>query len=361
MQNDISPDNTAIEEVRPAEIKDGQLILTEKHKQLIKDQIAPNATPEELQLFFMMAHRTRLDPLLQQLYFIKYGQGERARVSYVTSIDGYRIIAHRTGQFAGIDEPRYQMNNSGQLESCTITVYRKDCDKGFSATVYLKEYNTGINLWAKMPMTMIAKVAEAHALRKAFPQDLSGVYTTDEMDQAQTQPSLTTKPTIKPKISVPQINYLNSLLSSKGKTLKPILEYYKIKDLKDLDKKYANEVIDRLSKMPDKVMEIDNRTDKENVDLDELPDDLENVVEPSATAGQIALFTAMAKKRATTIGKDYDQMINEMLSLYSVAKLEDLNRKQIKDLTDKIVNLNLKSEDNQLEKNVSDVFNEEVE
>lgn len=183
----------ALEAVKPAEIKNDQLILTDKHKALIQKQIAPNATKEELELFFMMAYRTRLDPLMKQLYFIKYGKGERASVSYVTSIDGYRIIAHRTGLFDGIDEPIYK-SVGNRLHSCTLRVYKKGCKHAFAATVKFTEYNTGKNLWAKMPETMLAKVAEAHALRKAFPQDLSGIYTTDEMEQAKPAQVVSGKP-----------------------------------------------------------------------------------------------------------------------------------------------------------------------
>lgn len=202
----VEPDqgqSTEIETVQPAEIdpKTGQLILTAKHRQLIKDQIAPDATKEELELFFMMAFRTRLDPLLKQLYFIKYG----TNVSYVTSIDGYRIIAHRTGLFAGVTEPKYDYDSKGLVTHCSVAVLKmvgvEKCE--FAAKVKFSEYNTGKNLWSKMPETMIAKVAEAHALRKAFPQDLSGIYTTDEMDQAtnQSKPVATQTPQ-KPKVEM---------------------------------------------------------------------------------------------------------------------------------------------------------------
>ena len=181
----VVPVENELEVVSPAEIdSSGQLILTQKHLKLIKDQIAPKSTQSEFELFVMMARRTRLDPLLKQLYFIKYGEGARANVSYVTSIDGYRIIAHRTDDFGGIDEPKYTRNNRGEVTHCTISVYKKDSDRPFSATVKFSEYTTGKNLWGTKPETMIAKVAEAHALRKAFPQDLSGIYTTDEMPTA---------------------------------------------------------------------------------------------------------------------------------------------------------------------------------
>lgn len=202
------PQESAIE---PAREENGQLIMTPKHIELIKTQIAKNATPEEFDLFMMMVRRTRLDPLLKQLYFFKYknrkasekagckcwgectcGKAVYNSATYVTSIDGLRIIAHRTGMFDGVDEPEYKYANNN-LYSCTIKVYKKGSSHAFAATVKFSEYTTGKDLWAKMPETMIAKVAEAHALRKAFPQDLSGIYTTDEMDQANNDQNSGTK------------------------------------------------------------------------------------------------------------------------------------------------------------------------
>jgi len=269
----LKSEDAAIETFQPAEIdhKTGQLLLTDKHKQLIKTQIAPNATKEELDLFFMMAYRTRLDPLMKQLYFIKYRNKRQSEsngckcgwnectcgksvydVSYVTSIDGYRIIAHRTGDFAGIDEPDYKYTDKGILTHCTLKVYRKSSERPFAATVKMTEYNTGKNLWSKMPETMIAKVAEAHALRKAFPQDLSGIYTTDEMEQAK-QDNPAAPPV--PMINRDQVLKIKELMIEKEVGNEKLKSYvtraYKRNSIAKLSFKQAAHLITNMQKLPD--------------------------------------------------------------------------------------------------------------
>lgn len=253
------------EEVQPAQIENGQLMLTPKHKELIQKKIAPNATKEELELFFMMAYRTRLDPLLSQLYFIKYKNrktGEE-KVSYVTSIDGYRIIAHRTGMFDGIDEPIYTYDKNGALESCTVKLYRKDSEHAFSATVDFKEYNAGRNLWLTMPKTMLAKVAEAHALRKAFPQDLSGVYTQDEMDQAERGASSTQTALPAPvaMFNKSQWAKVKELLEKKGKSIEQLKAFlqkaFGTQSFKAVTYQQGQKLIEVLSKLPDPEPEIE--------------------------------------------------------------------------------------------------------
>lgn len=253
-----SAETTAIETVQPAEIdkKTGQLILTEKHIELIKTQIASNATPQEFDLFMMMAYRTRLDPLMKQLYFIKYG----SKVSYVTSIDGYRIIAHRTGDFAGVDEPKYEYDKNGKVTHCTITVYKlvRGVKCSFTAKVKFDEYTTNRDNWVKLAETMIAKVAEAHALRKAFPQDLSGIYTTDEMEQAKRDENKPSKPAPK-MITKPQIKKINELMKQKDVSVQKLKEVvsgdYKKKSVGDLTMKQAGHLISRMQKLEDAVVD----------------------------------------------------------------------------------------------------------
>ena len=155
---------------------------------LIKQQIAPGTTDSELKLFLYQCKRTGLDPLVRQIYAIRRGD----KMTIQTSIDGFRVIAERSKKYAGQDEPEFAYNPDGSLLSCKVRVYRWRLGQRYQASVgvafwneYVQAYNgKPSGLWAKMPHTMLSKVAEALALRKAFPQDLSGIYTADEMNQA---------------------------------------------------------------------------------------------------------------------------------------------------------------------------------
>jgi hypothetical protein len=117
------------------------------------------------------------DFLEKNVYAIPYGEG----YSLVGSIDYARKIGMRSGVI-GVSEPTYEMDGV-KIVACSITIKRKvGNDIGdFSAKVYFDEYTTRKNQWASKPRTMIAKVAEMHALRKACPEELSQVYTSDEM------------------------------------------------------------------------------------------------------------------------------------------------------------------------------------
>lgn len=153
---------------------------------LIKRTVAVGATDAELKLFLYQAKRTGLDPLTRQIYFIKMG----GRPVMMSSIDGFRIVANRSGDYAGQDEPEYIYNAQmpGRPECAKVRVYKWHKDQRYLAATgiaFWNEYNVpGSQAWQKMPHVMLAKVAESLALRKAFPQDLSGIYEESEMDQA---------------------------------------------------------------------------------------------------------------------------------------------------------------------------------
>lgn len=102
--------------------------------------------------------------------------------SLVTSIDYARKRGMRAG-IVGKDAPKYVMDGS-RIVSCAITVRRfvNGIVGEFTAEVYFDEYNTKRNLWTTKPRTMIAKVAEMHALRMACPEELSQLYTEEEME-----------------------------------------------------------------------------------------------------------------------------------------------------------------------------------
>lgn len=123
--------------------------------------------------------------LQKDIYAVPFKNRNAGTTEYslVTSIDYARKIGMRSG-ICGKSEPKFE-ERDGVLLSCTITVERKiDEHIGkYSAAVYFNEYSTGQRLWATKPRTMLAKVAEMHALRMACPEELSQTYIEEEYNQ----------------------------------------------------------------------------------------------------------------------------------------------------------------------------------
>ncbi len=154
---------------------------------LIKRTVAKDATDTELQLFLHQCERTGLDPLARQIYFRKQKTKNGDVVTIITGIDGYRLIADRTGQYGGNDDPVF--DDEENPRKATVTVYKiiggLRCP--FTSSARWDQYYPGDAqgfMWRKMPHLMLGKCAEALALRKAFPAELSGLYVKEEMDQA---------------------------------------------------------------------------------------------------------------------------------------------------------------------------------
>jgi phage recombination protein Bet len=167
-------------------------LWTPEQTQLISTTIAPGCSGDELRLFAYACQRTGLDPFSKQIYAIKRG----GKMTIQAGIDGLRSIAERTGQLDGSET--YWCGDDGQWTDVWLgskppaaaktIIHRKGSTHPFTGVARFADYNAGQGLWSKMGATMIAKCSEALALRKAFPADLSGVYSTDEMEQAEVQP-----------------------------------------------------------------------------------------------------------------------------------------------------------------------------
>ncbi len=191
MTDKKKPEKTAIVPAQPG-------FFTPEQESIILRTFLGGASRDEAQVLLATVQRRRLDPFRRQVYFVKRGD----RWAIQTSIDGLRSIAERTGQYDGQDEPEFTEDHEGK-KFCRVRVWKKGVPRPFVGIAYFEEYVVTYNgkptdFWRRMPHVMIAKCAEALALRKAFPEDTGGLYVAEEIgvEDAPTQAAEAPKATV---------------------------------------------------------------------------------------------------------------------------------------------------------------------
>lgn len=161
---------------------------------------------KDLEFFAIQCKRTNLDPITRQIYAIP----NNGKLTIMASIDGLRLIAERSGAYEGQTKPEWCDENGKWVDiwlskkpptAARIGVFKTKFREPLYGVALFDEYAGKYAyddsksfkykkgdltfMWAKMPALMIAKVAEALALRKAFPNEMSGIYSTEEMEQSE--------------------------------------------------------------------------------------------------------------------------------------------------------------------------------
>jgi phage recombination protein Bet len=149
--------------------------------ELMRATICKGASDAEFRLFLNQCVRTGLDPLAQQIYSVPRDGGRVIQVA----IDGYRLVAQRTGAYAGNDEPTFDTEEGEHPNIARVTVWRlvDGEPRSFTGIARWQEFKPPPRqdmMWLKMPWHMLAMAAERQALRKAFPQELAGLETSDD-------------------------------------------------------------------------------------------------------------------------------------------------------------------------------------
>lgn len=191
-------ESTALATVTTAHIEASRPpMFTEEQEEMIREMYAPTASDLEFKVLVSIARVRRLNPLLGHIHFVKRPNkitdpdGRERWVDKWTcqvSIDGLRSKAEETGLYDGQDEAVFARED-GELVA-RVNVYRKGIARPFVGVAYWSEFvqttrkGEPVRMWQQMPRHMLAKCAEALALRKAFPAELAGLYTSDEMGQA---------------------------------------------------------------------------------------------------------------------------------------------------------------------------------
>lgn len=186
----------------------------------IRERLCPNATDSELALCVELCNRQHLNPFAQEVFLVKYGS---APASIITAYQVFNSRANRQPNYGGIDSGVVVLRDGEVVKKKGSAVYKvigeqliggwaevafTDGKKPAYVELALTDYSTGKSSWAKMPGVMIEKCAKAGAWRLAYPDELRGMYTGEEMDQKVERDMRADSQTVKAESVEPVVDHL---------------------------------------------------------------------------------------------------------------------------------------------------------
>lgn len=167
----------------------------------VKKYICPLADDKELTMFLALCKKQNLNPFLNDIYLVKYAQGQKA--SMVVAKDVFLKRANKQPDYRGFkagiivdrkEDIIYQdgafMLPTDKILGGWCEVYRENKEP-LRIEVSFDEYK-GVTKagqlnrqWASKSATMIRKVAVVQAHREAYPEEFQGLYDESELGAIQ--------------------------------------------------------------------------------------------------------------------------------------------------------------------------------
>jgi len=247
-----------------------------EHMEELITKLYPNLKGVDKDKFLHVIKQTGLDPLMKQIYIVPR-QSKNKSGNWVTSftiqtsIDGFRLIAERSENYAPGREPIWEFDDNKKMISATAFVKKMTKDGTWheiGATAHYDEYvqlnknGAPSSFWKTKAKLMTAKCAEALALRKAFPDALTGVYTDDEMEQANNKAkeideNVESEKKEALKLTKKQVKELDNILNKLPEYKKTINDFLGKKGILS-NEDIPIETFDKILKKAQELLEIEN-------------------------------------------------------------------------------------------------------
>lgn len=253
---------------------DGSLDVSSSAWSALKNSIFPGAKDESIEMAVHYCIARKLDVFKKPCHIVPINTKDAKTGKYewrdviMPGIYELRTTAFRTGEMAGIDEPIFgeekKIHGINAPEWCKITVYRIIAGQryAFTHTEFFEEAaatknNGELNsMWTKRPRGQLAKCTEAGALRKAFPDEMGGLMTSDEVSEidAPQEVDITPNPDLTEKI-----NEIKQLVRDTGSNESRFLSFLGISDYDEITPDIADQAIGALEKKAGKTQSTETK------------------------------------------------------------------------------------------------------